>query len=218
MLKVYQDKNINERIQKLRAGLDDVAKELSLPRVSTDNILLKESFLEEMEELHEAIVGLSCIAKGKELISLGEHRLIVFDLKNVPAEDVDKYSLMAVEDVLIRLNGIDPIKKSRLCIDDADNLFSQYDKYMSMVYKLSKVQGLVVTSVIGDTDIFLSKKGVFRHASSYYEIFSQTKQNGEALRPVFTLSDEEVEWISDAPTGQKLVICAGNKFLIRAIK
>jgi hypothetical protein len=218
MLNIYKEKKLADKVKKLRSGLNDVAKELNLPGVSTDNLLLKETFLDEMEALYAAIVDLSGITKGKELISLGGHRLVVYDLKNVPGEDADKYSLMAVEDVLIRLNGIDPIKKSRLCIDDADNLFSQYDKYMSMVYKLSRIQGLVVTSVIGDANIFLNRKGVFRNAFSYYEIFSQPAQMTELLKPVFNLSDEEADWITNAPAGQKLVACAGNKFLIKTVK
>lgn len=217
MIQTYKDKGIAEKVQALRASLNEIAADLNLSGIQTDNLLLKDTFLEELELVYDAVAELSKVATGKEQISLKGHRLIIFDMKDIPCDDIDKYGLLAVEDVLTRLNGLNPIKRARLCIDDADKLFKHYDKYMSMIYKISKTLGLVITSAINNTDTFYSRKSVFRNASSYYELYGQTGQMAEYLRPLFSLNDEEVDWIKDAPRGQKLVICAGNKFLIKAM-
>ncbi len=217
MIKSYKDNKVAEKIQVLKDSLLEIAKDLNLSRLQTDSLLLKDTFLEELELIYDAVVQLGTIVSGKDQQSIEGHRLIIYDLKNLPSEDLDKYTVLAVEDVLTRLNGDDPIKKARLCIDDADKLFKHYDKYMSMLYKMSKTLGLVITSVINNTDIFLSKKSVFRNASSYYELYSQSDTMAEVIRPLFNLNDEEVDWIKNAPRGQKLVSCAGNKFLIKAL-
>lgn len=217
MLNTYKDKKVSDKIAEVRSKLNEIAADLKIPAIQSDSILLKDSLVTELEEVYNAVVELKSVASGKEQIALGDQRLIIYDVKDVKGDDVEKYCLEAMEDVLSRMSGSNPIKKVRLCLDDADNLFKQFDKYMAMVYKLSKTIGLVVTSVIHDADIYLNKKHVFRNASSYYEFFNQTEETAEVLRQLFSLNDEETDWIKNAPRGQKLVVCAGNKLLIKAI-
>jgi hypothetical protein len=218
MNETYKEKQIAERLDIIKASINEIANELTLNRLNSDSILLKDTFLDELKAVSEAVSELGCIATGSEQISIGDHRLVVYDIKNISKEDADKYCLLAVEDVWTRLNGLHPIKRSRLCIDDADNIFKEYDKYMSMLYKVARAQGLVISSVIHDTDIFLSKKAVFRNITSYYELFSNTQGMLDVLAPIFSLSKEEIDWLSNAPNGQKLVICGGNRFLVKAVK
>ncbi|MDF2941525.1 MAG: TrsE protein [Herbinix sp.] len=217
MIESYKEKNVAERLDEIKASLSGIATDLNLTKLNTDSILMKETFLEELKAVADAVLELGSMANGTTQVSIGDSRLVVYDVKNLPKEEVDKYSLLAVEDVWTRLNGVNPIKHARLCIDDADNMFKEYDKYMSMLYKVARNQGLVISSVIHDTDIFLSKKAVFRKISSYYEIFKHSKNMIEVLTPIFSLSKEEADWLLDAPEGQKLVICAGKRFLIKAI-
>jgi hypothetical protein len=218
MYETYQEKNIAERLEEIKESLNQITNDLDLTKLNSDSILLKDTFLEELKEVSEIVSELGVIATGREQISIGEHHLVVYDTRNIPSEDVDKYCMLAVEDVWTRLNGIHPIRRSRLCIDDADNIFKDYDKYMSMLYKVGKTQGLVISSVLHDTDVFLSKKAVFRNVSNYYELFRHDQSMLEVLTPIFSLSKEETDWINDAPNGQKLVICGGNRFLIKPVK
>ncbi len=218
MIESYKTKKIAKKLDDIKASLSKVGAELNLGSVNSDNILLKDTFLEELKELAAAVEEVGKLAGGKELISIGSHRLVIYDVQNVAKEDVDKYCLMAIEDVWTRLNGKAPITGARLLIDKADSIFATYDKYLLMMYKVAKAQGFVITSVIEDTMNFLSKRGTFRNVSSYYEIFKHSSKVIEELRPMYSLSNEEAEWIANAPNGQKLVLCGGNRFLVKAVK
>lgn len=218
MIETYKTKKIAKKLDDIKSDLDRVAAELNITPVNSDSILMKETFLEELKALEEVVVELNKFAAGKEQIEIGSHRLVIFDLQNVPKEDADKYCLMAIEDVWTRLNGKAPITGARLLIDDADKIFMQYDKYMSMIYKVSKAQDFVITSVIEDTATFLTKRAVFRNMASYFELFGHSMDKVDMFRPMFSLSDEEINWIGKAPKGQKLVICGGNRFLVKAVK
>ena len=218
MIDSYKEKNIEERLEEIKASLNEVALDLNLTRLQSDSILLKETFLEELKAVTEAVSELSSIAAGSEQIPIGDHRLVIYDVKNVEGGDIDKYRLLAVEDVWTRLNGVNPIKQARLCIDDADNIFKLYDKYMSMLYKVAGTQGLVISSVIEDTETFLNKKSVFRKISSYFELFSHPQYTVDMLKPIFSLSTEEADWINNAPKGQKLAISGNNRFLVKQVK
>lgn len=214
----YKTKKIAKKLDDIKASLDKVAAELNLGSVNTDSVLLKDTFLEELKELATAVEEVGKLAGGKEITQIGSHRLVIYDVQNVPKEDVDKYCLMAVEDVWTRLNGKAPITGARLLLDEADSIFTNYDKYLLMMYKVAKAQGFVITSVIEDTLNFLTKKGTFRNVSGYYELFKHTAKDIAQLRPMYSLSDEEAEWIANAPNGQRLVLCGGNRFLVKAIK
>jgi len=218
MIESYKEKKIEERVEKIKASLNEVAADLNLTKVQTDSILLKETFLEELQAVTDAVTELSGIAAGSKQTPIGDHRLVIYDFKNVEGDDIDKYRLLAIEDVWTRLNGINPIKRARLCIDDSDIIFKLYDKYMSMLYKVASAHGLVISSVIQDTEAFLNKKLVFRNIASYFELFSHSPQVVEMLKPIFSLSKEEADWISDAPKGQMLAISGNNRFLVKPTK
>lgn len=218
MIEDYKSRKIDRKLEDIKANLEMVAKELNLSPVSTDNLLLKDTFLEELQALARAVTELNTFAQGKEQISIGGHRLIIYDVAGVPAENVDKYSLMAIEDVWTRLNGKAAITGARLLIDDADQIFMRYDKYMAMMYKVSKSQDFVITSVIEDTAVFLSKRLSFRKISGYFEIFAHSEEVMELLKPLFSLSPEDMRWLIKVPVGQKLVLCGGNRFLVKAVK
>jgi hypothetical protein len=218
MIETYKDNKIDSRLEEIKESLNNIASELKLSGLHTDSILLKDTFLAELKAVAEAVAELSCFTQGVEPVEIGEHRLVVYNVKDIPSSEVDLYHLFAIEEVWSRLHGVEPIKHARLCIDDADNLFKHYDKYMSMLYKVARNQGLVITSVIHDTENFLNKKPVFRNIASYFELFGQSKPLVSMMRPIFSLSDEEEEWITNAPIGQKLVLCAGHRFLTRAVK
>lgn len=218
MIEDYKSKKIAKKLDEIKASLDKVAAELNLSPASTDNVLLKDTFLEELQELSDAVAELNRFAEGKNQISIGGHRLIIYDVAGVPAEDVDKYCLMAIEDVWTRLNGKAPITGARLLLDDADKIFMRYDKYMAMMYKVSKSQDFVITSAIEDTASFLTKRLSFRNISGYFEIFRHPAEKMELLKPLFSLSPEDMEWLVKAPEGQKLVLCGGNRFLVKAVK
>lgn len=217
MNEIYKEKNIAGKLGEIKASLNNVAVDLDLTGLNTDSILLKDTFLDELKAVSNAVYELGSIAVGSEQIPIDDHRLIIYDVKNIPSEDVDKYRLLAIEDVWTRLNGLNPITKSRLCLDDSDSLFRHYDRYMSMLYKVAKTQGLVISSVIKDTETFLNKRPVFRNISGYFELYSHSQNTSAMLKPIFSLSDEETDWISNAPSGQKLVICGGNRFLVKAV-
>ena len=125
---------------------------------------------------------------------------------------------MAIEDVWTRVNGKAPITGARLLIDDADKIFLRYDKYMAMMYKVSKSQDFVITSAIEDTSAFLTKRLSFRNISGYFEIFGHPTEKMDILKPLFNLSPEDIQWLVKAPEGQKLVLCSGNRFLVKAVK
>ncbi len=218
MIENYKTKKIAKKLEDIKGSLDKVAAELNLGSVSTDSILLKDTFLEELKELAAAVEEVGKLAGGKEQTPIGSHRLVIYDVQNVAKEDADKYCLMAIEDVWTRLNGKAPITGARLLIDEADSIFASYDKYLLMMYKVAKAQGFVITSVIEDTMNFLTKRGTFRNVSGYYELFKHPRKDIEQLRPMYSLSDEETEWIAKAPNGQRLVLCGGNRFLVKAVK
>ncbi|MDF2483968.1 MAG: hypothetical protein K0R46_136 [Herbinix sp.] len=218
MIESYKNKKIAKKLDEVKASLDTVALELNLSPASSDNILLKDTFLEELSELAAAVTELNKLAEGKKQINIGSHRLVIFDVTNVAKEDVDKYCLMAIEDVWTRLNGVAPITEARLLIDDADTLFKSYDKYLAMMYKVSKAQGFVITSAIEDTTTFLTKRLSFRNISGYFEIFGHSMDKIDILKPLFSLSPDDIEWLTKAPKGQKLVLCGGNRFLVKAVK
>ncbi|MDF2905485.1 MAG: TraG P-loop domain [Herbinix sp.] len=218
MIETYVNKKIAKKLEDVKASLDKVAAELNLSPANSDNILLKDTFLEELKELSTAVTELNRFAEGKEQVNIGSHRLVIYDITNVAKADADKYCLMAIEDVWTRFNGIAPITGARLLIDDADKLFLRYDKYMSMMYKVSKAQGFVITAAIEDTVTFLTKRLSFRNISSYFEIFGHSMDKIEVLKPLFNLSPEDIEWLVKAPKGQKLVLCSGNRFLVKAVK
>ncbi len=218
MIDAYESKKIARKLEDIKSGLAAVAAELNLEPVTTDNILLKDTFLDELKELAAAITELNQIAEGEEQINIGSHRLVIYDVSNVAKEDTDKYSLMAIEDVWTRLNGKAPITGARLLIDDADPLFLRYDKYMAMMYKVSKSQGFVITAAIEDTATFLTKRLSFRNISGYFEIFGHPMDKVELLKPLFSLSPEDINWLTKAPKGQKLVLCGGNRFLVKAVR
>jgi hypothetical protein len=218
MIETFTNKKIDKKLEDIKKSLDNVATELNLEPANTDNILLKDTFLEELQELAAAVAEFNQYAQGKEQINIGCHRLVIYDISGVAKEDADKYSLMAIEDVWTRLNGNAPITGARLLIDDADALFLRYDKYMAMMYKVSKSQGFVITSVIEDTATFLTKRLSFRNISGYFEIFGHSMDKVEILKPLFSLSPEDIDWLTKAPKGQKLVLCGGNRFLVKAVK
>jgi hypothetical protein len=218
MIDTYTNKKVAKKLDDVKASLDKVAAELNLSPANSDNILLKDTFLEELKELATAVTELNKLAEGKDQINIGSHRLVIYDITNVAKEDADKYCLMAIEDVWTRLNGNAPITGARLLIDDADTLFWRYDKYMSMMYKVSKSQGFVITASIEDTITFLTKRLSFRNISGYFEIFGHTMDKVEVLKPLFNLSPEDIDWLTKAPKGQKLVLCSGNRFLVKAVK
>lgn len=218
MIETYNNKKIAKKLEDVKASLDKVALELNLAPSNTDNVLLKDTFLEELKELAGVVAELNQFAEGKGQINTGSHRLVIYDVTHVAKEDADKYCLMAIEDVWTRLNGKAPITGARLLIDDADTLFFRYDKYMAMMYKVSKAQGFVITSAIEDTATFLTKRLSFRNISGYFEIFGHTVDTIEVLKPLFSLSPEDIEWLTRAPQGQKLVLCGGNRFLVKAVK
>ena len=218
MIETYKTKKIDKKLEDIKASLDKVATELNLTPMNSDGVLLKDTFLEELKELAAAVEELNKIAGGKELISTGSHRLVIYDLQNVAKDDADKYCLMAIEDVWTRLNGKAPITGAHLLIDDADRMFQRYDKYLLMMYKVAKAQSFVITAVIEDTMTFLAKRGSFRNVSGYYEFFQHTEDKVAQLRPMYSLSEEESDWIINAQKGQKLVLCGGNRFLARATR
>ncbi len=216
IIETYKKKKIDKKLENIKAELHDIALELNITPVQSDSILLKDTFLEELDELSKAVTELGKLAAGKELHYIGSHRLVIYDLTDVPREDVDLYRLMAMEDVWTRLNGNTPITGARLLIDDADSLFLNYDKYLFMMYKVAKAHGFVITSVIEDSITFLAKKPTFRNVSGYYELFAHTAGKVAALKQQFSLSAEEMDWITKTPAGQKLVLCEGNRFLVKA--
>jgi hypothetical protein len=218
MIESYATKKIAKKLDDVKASLNNVATELNLEPVITDNVLLKDTFLEELKELAAAVSELNKLAEGKEQVNIGSHRFVIYDISNVSKEDADKYSLMAIEDVWTRLNGKAPITGARLLIDDSDHLFLHYDKYMAMMYKVSKSQGFVITAAIEDTTTFLTKRLSFRNISGYFEIFGHSIDKVEVLKPLFSLSPEDIDWLVKAPKGQKLVLCGGNRFLVKASK
>ncbi len=216
IIETYQKKKIDKKLEDIKNDLHNIALELNITPVQSDSILLKDTFLEELRELSKAVTALGQLAAGKEQHNIGSHRIVVYDLTNVPKEETDLYRLMAVEDVWTRLNGRAPITGARLLLDDADSLFLNYDKYLFMMYKVAKVHGFVITSVIEDSLTFLSKKSAFRNVSGYYELFSHSAGKVAALKQQFSLSAEEMDWITKKPAGQKLVLCEGNRFLVKA--
>ncbi len=218
MIDSYANKKVAKKLDEVKASLSKIAAELNLEPVISDNVLLKDTFLEELKELAATVSELNKLAEGKEQINIGSHRLVIYDISNASKEDADQYSLMAIEDVWTRLNGKAPITEARLLIDDADHLFLRYDKYMAIMYKVSKSQGFVITSVIEDTATFLTKRLSFRNISGYFEIFGHSMDEVEVLKPLFSLSPEDIEWLVKAPSGQKLVLCGGNRFLVKAVK
>ena len=218
MIESFADKKIAKKLEDVKSSLDKVAAELNLEPVNTDNILLKDTFLEELKELAATVTELNQFAEGKEQINIGSHRLVVYDITHAAKADADKFCLMAIEDVWTRLNGVAPITGARLLIDNADTLFLRYDKYLAMMYKVSKAQGFVITSAIEDTTTFLTKRLSFRNISGYFEIFGHPMDKIEVLKPLFSLSPEDVDWLVKAPQGQKLVLCGGNRFLVKAVK
>lgn len=218
MIEAYEGKEIAKQLEEVKASLGKVAAELNLEPVNTDNVLLKDTFLTELKELTRAVSDLNRLAEGKDQINIGCHRLVIYDISRVSKEDADQYTLMAIEDVWTRLNGKAPITGARLLIDDADSLFLHYDKYMAVMYKVSKSQGLVITAAIEDATTFLTKRLSFRRISGYFEIFGHSMDKLEVLKPLFSLSPEDIDWLAKAPQGQKLVLCGGNRFLVKAVK
>ncbi len=218
MIESYASKKIAKKLEDVKASLGKIAVELNLEPINTDNLLLKDTFLEELKELATAVTELNQLAEGKEQINIGSHRLVIYDITHAAKADADKFCLMAIEDVWTRLNGVAPITGARLLIDDADTLFMRYDKYMAMMYKLSKAQGFVITAAIEETVAFLAKRLSFRKITGYFEIFGHSMDHIEVLKPLFSLSPEDIDWLAKAPKGQKLVLCGGNRFLVKAIK
>ncbi len=216
MIETYQNKKIDKKLAAIKTDLHDIALELNITPIQSDSILLKDTFLKELEELSKAVSELGKLAAGKDQFNIGSYRLVIYDLTNVAKEETDLYRLMAVEDFWTRLNGNAPITGARLLIDDGDSLFLHYDKYLLMMYKMAKVHGFVITSVIEDTLTFLSKKSNFRKVSGYYELYSHSAGKVAVLKQQFNLSAEEMDWITNKTAGQKLVICEGNRFLVKA--
>ncbi|MBP1753659.1 MAG: hypothetical protein H6Q59_57, partial [Firmicutes bacterium] len=99
MIETYTTKKIGKKLEDLKASLDKVALELNLSPSNSDNILLKDTFLEELKELAAAVSELNQFAEGKEQINIGSHRLVIYDITNAPKGEADKYCLLAIEDV-----------------------------------------------------------------------------------------------------------------------